>query len=43
MMRLITEGTREMVGGGFIINTDPHQLCEAIIQGLEAKRAALGI
>ena len=43
MMRLITEGTREMVGGGFIINTDPDELCTSIIGGIEAKRAALGI
>lgn len=43
MMRLITEGTREMVGGGFIINTDPDELCASIIEGIEAKRAALGI
>jgi len=43
MMELITEGTREMVGAGYIINTDPEKLCDAIIEGIEAKRAALGI
>ena len=43
MMHLITEGTREMVGGGYIINMDPDQLVDAIIDGIEAKRAALGI
>jgi carbon-monoxide dehydrogenase catalytic subunit len=43
MMRLITEGTRELVGAGYIINTDPHGLCKAMIDGIEAKRAALGI
>ena len=43
MLELITEGTRKMVGGGFVINTDPDQLCDAIIEGIEAKRAALGI
>ena len=43
MMELITEGTREMVGAGYVINTDPDQLVQAIIDGIEAKRAALGI
>ena len=43
MMKLITEGTREMVGAGYIINTDPDELVKAIIDGIEAKRAALGI
>jgi carbon-monoxide dehydrogenase catalytic subunit len=43
MMELITEGTKKMVGAGFIINTDPDQLVQAMIDGLEAKRAALGI
>ncbi len=43
MMELITEGTRQMVGAGYIINTDPDQLCDAIIEGIEKKRAALGI
>ena len=43
MMELITEGTRKMVGAGFIINTDPHKLVSSIIEGIEAKRAALGI
>ena len=43
MMHLITEGTREMVGAGYIINTDPDELVKAIIDGIEAKRAALGI
>jgi len=43
MMKLITEGTREMVGAGYIINTDPKELVKAIIDGIEAKRAAIGI
>ena len=43
MMHLITDGTREMVGAGYIINTDPDELVKAIIDGIEAKRAALGI
>jgi carbon-monoxide dehydrogenase catalytic subunit len=43
MMELITEGTRKLTGGGFIINTDPHQLVTAMVEGIEAKRAALGI
>jgi carbon-monoxide dehydrogenase catalytic subunit len=40
---LITEGTRKIVGAGFIINTDPKELTKSIIDGIEAKRAALGI
>ena len=43
MMELITEGTRKMTGGGYIINTNPEELVQAIIDGIEAKRAALGI
>lgn len=43
MMELITEGTRKITGAGYIINTDPHQLVKNIIDGIEAKRAALGI
>jgi len=43
MMELITEGTRKMVGAGFIINTDPHKLVSSMIEGIEAKRTALGI
>ncbi|MBQ8975250.1 MAG: anaerobic carbon-monoxide dehydrogenase catalytic subunit [Oscillospiraceae bacterium] len=43
MMELITEGTRKMVGGGYYINTNPDELVQAMIEGIEAKRAALGI
>ncbi|MDR1575049.1 MAG: anaerobic carbon-monoxide dehydrogenase catalytic subunit [Treponema sp.] len=43
MMELITEGTRKITGAGYIINTDPHELVKSIIEGIEAKRAALGI
>jgi carbon-monoxide dehydrogenase catalytic subunit len=43
MMELITQGTRKITGAGYIINTDPHELVKAIIDGIEAKRAALGI
>ena len=43
MMELITEGTRKMVGAGFVINTDPHKLVASMIDGIEAKRTALGI
>jgi carbon-monoxide dehydrogenase catalytic subunit len=43
MMELITEGTRKLTGAGYIINKDPHELVAAIINGIEAKRAALGI
>jgi carbon-monoxide dehydrogenase catalytic subunit len=43
MMELITQGTRKITGAGYIINTNPHELVTAIIDGIEAKRAALGI
>jgi carbon-monoxide dehydrogenase catalytic subunit len=43
MMRLITEGTRKITGAGYIINTDPHMLVQAMIDGIEQKRALLGI
>ena len=43
MMELITNGTREWLGAGYIINTDPDQLVESILEGIEAKRKALGI
>ena len=43
MMQLITEGTKEMVGAGYVINTDTDALADAMIAGIEAKRAALGI
>ncbi|MDR2536943.1 MAG: anaerobic carbon-monoxide dehydrogenase catalytic subunit [Treponema sp.] len=43
MMELITQGTRKITGGGFIINKDPHELVTNIINGIEAKRTALGI
>ncbi|MDR0408963.1 MAG: carbon monoxide dehydrogenase, partial [Spirochaetaceae bacterium] len=40
---LITEGTRKIVGAGFVINKDPKELTKSIIEGIEAKRDALGI
>ncbi|MDR2742164.1 MAG: anaerobic carbon-monoxide dehydrogenase catalytic subunit, partial [Treponema sp.] len=43
MMELITQGTRKITGAGYIINKDPKELVRAIIDGIEAKRAALGI
>jgi carbon-monoxide dehydrogenase catalytic subunit len=43
MMELITEGTRKITGAGYIINKDPHELVQNIINGIEAKRTALGI
>ncbi len=43
MMQLITNGTRDWVGAGYIINTDPDQLVKEIIDGIEKKRDALGI
>jgi carbon-monoxide dehydrogenase catalytic subunit len=41
MMQLITEGTREISGAGYTINTDPDELAKAIIEGIEAKRKLL--
>jgi carbon-monoxide dehydrogenase catalytic subunit len=43
MMELITQGTRKITGAGYIINTDPKELVKSIIDGIEAKRAVLGI
>ncbi len=43
MMELITEGTRSWVGGGYVINTNPEELANAMIEGIEKKREALGI
>ena len=43
MMEFITQGTRKITGAGFIISTDPAELVKSIIDGIEAKRAALGI
>jgi carbon-monoxide dehydrogenase catalytic subunit len=43
MMELITQGTKKITGAGYIINTDPHELVKSIIEGIETKRAALGI
>jgi carbon-monoxide dehydrogenase catalytic subunit len=43
MMQLITEGTREISGAGYTINTDPDELAKAIIEGIEAKRKLLDI
>ncbi|MFP3041007.1 anaerobic carbon-monoxide dehydrogenase catalytic subunit [Treponema primitia] len=43
MMEFITEGTRAITGAGYIINLDPHELVKSILDGLEKKRAALGI
>lgn len=43
MMELITQGTRGICGAGYVINKDPHELVRSIIDGIEAKRDALGI
>jgi carbon-monoxide dehydrogenase catalytic subunit len=43
MMELITEGTRKITGAGYIINKDPKELVKSMLDGIEAKRAALGI
>ena len=43
MMDLITNGTTKWVGAGYHINTNPDELVRDILDGIEAKRAALGI
>jgi carbon-monoxide dehydrogenase catalytic subunit len=43
MVDWITQGTRKIVGAGLIYSTDPHELVKNIINGIEAKRTALGI
>jgi carbon-monoxide dehydrogenase catalytic subunit len=43
VMELITQGTRKITGAGYIINKDPHELVKVMLDGIEAKRAALGI
>ena len=43
MMELITSGTRKWPGVGFIINTNHEELVDSMIEGIEKKRAALGI
>jgi carbon-monoxide dehydrogenase catalytic subunit len=43
MWDLITEGTRKIVGAGYIVNTDPKALVRNILDGIEKKRSALGI
>ena len=43
MMELITEGTREICGAGYVINKDPHELVQSIIAGIERKRDLLSI
>lgn len=43
VMHLITDGARELVGAGYIIETDCEKLGDAIIEGIERKRAALNI
>ena len=43
MMELITTGTKEWVGAGYYIETNPDKLVAAILDAIEAKRDALGI
>ncbi len=43
MMKLITEGTTDWLGAGYIIDTNPATLVQKMIAGIEAKREALGI
>ena len=43
MMHLITDGSRDLVGAGYIIEMDPAKLVTAMIDGIEAKRTALNI
>jgi carbon-monoxide dehydrogenase catalytic subunit len=43
IMELITEGTRSITGAGYVINKDPHELVKSMLDGIEKKRALLGI
>jgi carbon-monoxide dehydrogenase catalytic subunit len=43
VMHLITDGSRDLIGAGYIIEMDPEKLGDAMIEGIEAKRAALNI
>jgi carbon-monoxide dehydrogenase catalytic subunit len=43
VMHLITDGSRDLIGAGYIIEMDPEKLGDAMIAGIEAKRAALNI
>lgn len=43
MMDIITNGTREWLGAGYVIEKDPTELVKLMIQGIENKRTALGI
>jgi carbon-monoxide dehydrogenase catalytic subunit len=43
MVEWITQGTRKIVGAGINYSTDPHELVKNMINGIEAKRKALGI
>ena len=43
MTELITNGTKDIVGAGYTINTNVDELVDAIIAEIEAKREALGI
>jgi len=43
MVHLITDGCREWLGAGYIIDTNIESLCQKMIEGIEAKRKALGI
>lgn len=43
MMELITDGTRELVGAGFTIDTNPENLVKLMIEEIEEKRTALNI
>ena len=43
MMHLITDGVKEWVGAGYVINTNPDELVDQIIDCIEEKRKALDI
>ena len=42
-MHLITDGVKEWVGAGYVINTNPDELVDQIIDCIEEKRKALDI
>ncbi|MBQ1399365.1 MAG: anaerobic carbon-monoxide dehydrogenase catalytic subunit [Lachnospiraceae bacterium] len=43
MMELITDGVREWVDAGYVINTNPDELVDQMIECIEEKRKALDI
>ncbi len=43
VVKLLTAGLEELVGGKFYVETDPHKAAEGIIAHLKDKRRKLGL